>query len=113
VNPSAEMAISAGVGSGLPRRLRAPAPGWELTADVCVVGSGVAGLCVALHARADSAASLSGRPGPSQLGTVGDVDRDTNLSRGFYVAAAVLAATGGGLLFWDLSTDSVGLQTHF
>ncbi|KGH47466.1 aspartate oxidase [Modestobacter caceresii] len=46
------MAISADVGPGLPRRLRAPAPGWELTADVCVVGSGVAGLCVALHARA-------------------------------------------------------------
>ena len=36
----------------MPLRLRAPAPGWELTADVCVVGSGVAGLCVALHARA-------------------------------------------------------------
>ncbi|MPQ98176.1 L-aspartate oxidase [Modestobacter sp. I12A-02628] len=39
-------------GAALPRRLTAPAPGWELTADVCVVGSGVAGLCVALHARA-------------------------------------------------------------
>src|SRR4051794_7922578 len=39
-------------GTGLPLRLRAPAPGWELAADVCVVGSGVAGLCVALHARA-------------------------------------------------------------
>jgi L-aspartate oxidase len=38
--------------TGLPLRLRAPAPGWELSADVCVVGSGVAGLCVALHARA-------------------------------------------------------------
>ncbi|WP_299955957.1 L-aspartate oxidase [uncultured Modestobacter sp.] len=38
--------------TGLPLRLRAPVPGWELTADVCVVGSGVAGLCVALHARA-------------------------------------------------------------
>jgi L-aspartate oxidase len=36
----------------LPGRLAAPAPGWELSADVCVVGSGVAGLCVALHARA-------------------------------------------------------------
>ncbi|MCZ2803942.1 L-aspartate oxidase [Modestobacter sp. VKM Ac-2983] len=46
------MAISADLGPGLPLRLRAPAPGWELTADVCVVGSGVAGLCVALHARA-------------------------------------------------------------
>jgi L-aspartate oxidase len=38
--------------TGLPLRLRAPVPGWELSADVCVVGSGVAGLCVALHARA-------------------------------------------------------------
>ncbi|MGR7025176.1 L-aspartate oxidase [Geodermatophilus sp. URMC 62] len=37
---------------GLPTRLAAPAPGWQLAADVCVVGSGVAGLCVALHARA-------------------------------------------------------------
>ena len=37
---------------GLPLRLAAPTPGWELAADVCVVGSGVAGLCVALHARA-------------------------------------------------------------
>jgi L-aspartate oxidase len=46
------MAISAGAVTGLPLRLRAPAPGWELSADVCVVGSGVAGLCVALHARA-------------------------------------------------------------
>jgi L-aspartate oxidase len=46
------MAISARGSLGLPLRLAAPAPGWELTADVCVVGSGVAGLCVALHARA-------------------------------------------------------------
>ncbi|MEI4273504.1 L-aspartate oxidase [Klenkia sp. LSe6-5] len=38
--------------TALPLRLAAPVPGWELTADVCVVGSGVAGLCVALHARA-------------------------------------------------------------
>jgi len=37
---------------GLPLRLAAAEPGWELAADVCVVGSGVAGLCVALHARA-------------------------------------------------------------
>lgn len=44
--------LTAARGTGLPVRLRAPSPGWELTADVCVVGSGVAGLCVALHARA-------------------------------------------------------------
>jgi L-aspartate oxidase len=36
----------------LPRRLTAPAPGWTLSADVLVVGSGVAGLTTALHARA-------------------------------------------------------------
>lgn len=36
----------------LARRLSAPTPGWTLRADVCVVGSGIAGLCAALHARA-------------------------------------------------------------
>ena len=36
----------------VPRRLTAPAPGWTLEADVVVVGSGVAGLTTALHARA-------------------------------------------------------------
>ncbi|MEZ5117918.1 MAG: L-aspartate oxidase [Candidatus Nanopelagicales bacterium] len=35
----------------LPRRLVAPAPGWTAEADVIVVGSGVAGLSVALQAR--------------------------------------------------------------
>ena len=34
------------------RRLLAPDPGWTTTADVVVVGSGVAGLTVALHAAA-------------------------------------------------------------
>src|SRR3954447_6076236 len=33
-------------------RLRAAAPGWFATADVVVVGSGIAGLTAALHARA-------------------------------------------------------------
>ena len=36
----------------LPRRLAAPAPGWTHETDVVVVGSGVAGLTTALHARA-------------------------------------------------------------
>jgi L-aspartate oxidase len=44
--------LTAARSTGLPVRLRAASPGWELSADVCVVGSGVAGLCVALHARA-------------------------------------------------------------
>src|SRR5256885_13384685 len=34
-----------------PGRLRAPGPGWAETTDVVVVGSGVAGLPAALHAR--------------------------------------------------------------
>ncbi len=36
----------------LPRRLRAPDPGWTHVTDVVVVGSGIAGLSAALHARA-------------------------------------------------------------
>lgn len=35
----------------LPARLAAPDPGWSVRADVIVVGSGVAGLTVALRAR--------------------------------------------------------------
>jgi L-aspartate oxidase len=49
--------LSPGVAPGtllapLPRRLAAADPGWTIEADVCVVGSGIAGLCAALHARA-------------------------------------------------------------
>jgi L-aspartate oxidase len=36
----------------LPQRLHAPDPGWVITTDVVVVGSGIAGLSAALHARA-------------------------------------------------------------
>ena len=36
---------------GLPRRLTASGPGWSRQADVCVVGSGIAGLRTALHVR--------------------------------------------------------------
>ncbi|TGA95997.1 L-aspartate oxidase [Streptomyces palmae] len=43
----------AGPAPGL--RLRAPAPGWAVTADVVVVGSGVAGLTVALRCAAAGA----------------------------------------------------------
>ena len=38
--------------SRLARHLVAPEPGWTHTTDVVVVGSGIAGLSVALHARA-------------------------------------------------------------
>ena len=37
--------------SHIARRLAAPSPGWTTTADVVVIGSGVAGLTAALHAR--------------------------------------------------------------
>jgi L-aspartate oxidase len=43
-------------GTVLPRLLRAPEPGWATTADVVVVGSGIAGLTAALRARAVLAA---------------------------------------------------------
>lgn len=35
----------------IPRRLRSAEPGWTISSDVIVVGSGVAGLSTALHAR--------------------------------------------------------------
>ena len=38
-------------GITIPRRLRAAAPGWTATADVIVVGSGIAGLTTALRLR--------------------------------------------------------------
>ena len=37
----------------VPRRLRAPAPGWTTRSDVVVVGSGIAGLTAALRIRAE------------------------------------------------------------
>lgn len=42
----------AGTSTGTGIRLHAPAPGWALTADVVVVGSGVAGLTAALRCEA-------------------------------------------------------------
>ena len=50
------MGVPAGEGRarrpGRAPALRAPAPGWCVTADVVVVGSGVAGLTVALRCAA-------------------------------------------------------------
>src|SRR5262249_29243844 len=35
----------------IPRRLTAPQPGWTIDTDIVVIGSGIAGLVAALHAR--------------------------------------------------------------
>ncbi len=85
----------------LPSRLAAPVPGWELTADVCVVGSGVAGLCVALHARA---AGLS-------VAVVTKVEVDDGSTRWAQGGiAAVLAATDSPAAHAaDTETAGVGL----
>ena len=42
----------------LPRRLRAPAPGWTIDTDVVIVGSGIAGLTAALHISRGSSARV-------------------------------------------------------
>jgi hypothetical protein len=96
-------------------------PAWVRPVAVGAIGAAVASVVigVAFHARAYSTASdLNTLAATNQLHTAdvqgySAVDRDTNLARGFYIAAAVLAAAGGGLLWWDLRADSAGIQTHF
>jgi hypothetical protein len=105
--------------SALPTAIVAAAPrkpAWLRPAAVGALGAAVASavIGVAFQARASATASgLSGLQAANQLQAYADVDRDTNLARVFYVAAAVLGASGGGLLWWDLRTDSLGVQTHF
>ncbi|HTO98167.1 MAG TPA: hypothetical protein VMK66_14055 [Myxococcales bacterium] len=104
------------VEAGSPRK-----PGWVRPVAVGAIGAAVASavIGVAFHAKAYSTASdLNAKAAANQLhktdvASYADVDRDTNIARGFYIAAAVLAATGGGLLWWDLHSDSVGVQTKF
>ena len=55
---TAPLAPSVAPAVRLPRGLRASVPGWVRTADVVVVGSGVAGLTAALHARRTGARVL-------------------------------------------------------
>ena len=96
-------------------------PAWVRPVAVSALGAAVASavIGVAFHARAYSTASdLNGLAAANQLHGAdlqgySSVDHDTNLARGFYIAAAVLAAAGGGLLWWDLQADSVGVQAHF
>jgi L-aspartate oxidase len=51
MSPAVPISVGLPTPVRLPRSLLASAPGWSVTADVIVVGSGVAGLTVALHAR--------------------------------------------------------------
>jgi len=96
-------------------------PAWVRPAAIGMLGAGVASAVIgfAFHAKAYStASSLNGLAASNQLQRsdlqkYSDVDQNTNMARGFYVAAALLTAAGGGLLWWDLSTDSVGVQTRF
>lgn len=89
-----------------------PAPAraaWVRPAAYAGLGLGVASavLGATYHARAYATASDLNRReqqnqlGQSDLGAYGKVDLDVNRARGFYLAGAVLAAAGAGLLFWS------------
>lgn len=96
-------------------------PAWLRPAAITALGLGVASAlaAVAFHVSAYTTASdLNRREAnnqlrPSDLGSYGDVDRDTHIARGLYIAAAVLAAAGGGALYWDLHSDGASVQTKF
>jgi len=106
-------ALPVAIPPAAPRR-----PAWVRPVAVAALGAGVASavIAAAFHARADSSNATGGVS--NQVSTrsaqgYADVNRNTNLARGFYLAAAVLAAAGGGLLWWDLQGDSIGVTTHF
>ena len=96
-------------------------PAWVRPAAIVGLGLGAASLAagVAFHAKAYSTASdlnqLESHNGlsPSDVARYDDVDRNTKIARGLYIAAAVFAAAGGGLLFWDLHTDGMSVQGRF
>jgi len=74
---------------------------------------------VAFHARAHSTASdlnsraLSNQLQPRDVQAFHRRRPEHESGARLYVAAAVLAAAGGGLLWWDLQSDSVGVQRAF
>ncbi len=88
-------ALPAAVAVGQPRKAA-----WVRPAAVASLGLGVA---AAVAGTAFTASASASGPG----------NDDHGIARGFYIAAALLAVTGGGLLWWDVHTDSVGLQTQF
>jgi hypothetical protein len=95
-------------------------PAWVRPAAIAAIGAGVASAVIGLafNARDGSGTGTGGATADSQLQSpktqaIADSDRNASIARGFYLAAAVLAATGGGLLWWDVQADSIGLTTHF
>ncbi len=79
----------------LPGRLAAPPPGWSIEADVVVVGSGIAGLTAALHAReAVAAADGYGRRRRPRVLLVTKVLIDAGSTR--WAQGGIAAALGPG-----------------
>jgi hypothetical protein len=85
-------------------------PGWVRPAAVAALGLAVvtAGVGVVYQVRANQAASaINQREAlnqltPGDLSSFGEVTHDTNFARGYLISSAVLAVTGGALLYWDL-----------
>jgi hypothetical protein len=85
-------------------------PGWVRPAAVTALGLAVitAGLAAVYQVRANQAASgINDREGlnqltPGDLSQFGEVTHDTHFARGYFIASAALAVTGGALLYWDL-----------
>jgi hypothetical protein len=96
-------------------------PAWVRPAAIGMLGAGVASAVIGLAFHAKTYATASAQPGLAATNQLQrrdaprylDADQNTSMARGFYVAAAVLTAAGGGLLWWDLSADSVSLTTRF
>ena len=92
----------------IPRRLTAAAPGWTTTADVVVVGSGVAGLTAALHCR--DALTASGRPDATVLlVTKALLDAGSTRWAQGGIAAALAADDSPDDHFTDTITAGAGL----
>jgi hypothetical protein len=91
---------------------RAP---WVRPVAIAGLGAGVlsTALAVVFHLKAYSAANALNQKEsqnelqPGSLGLYRDVDRNTQIARALYVSGALLAAAGGGLLYWDLHGASL------
>jgi hypothetical protein len=83
------------------------------------IGLGVVSAAVAIFFQAKAyatASDLNRREAlnelhASDLSAYWDIDREVKIARGFYVAAALLGAAGGGLLLWDV--NAFGVQGKF